>query len=413
MMRVTPRAPVANDRDTNRWRANLAWGVAFVVGYLCWSFRLPLLWGHNAPWDVPGDIWEVYSSAIYVAHGGYAYLYDPGTGYASLPLAAIIVAPFEWVGERLHLVAGVPWHLRRPSMWLVLAPVVAIGCTPVIWAARSLAWELGVRQRLWLVQLNALVVVSVPCAVFGHFEDALAVAGIFMAWRAAARNKWVAMAIWLAFAIASKEWAVLAVPMMICHAPHGQRVRLGAIAVAIPLVLVAPCLVRDFSATVRAIFIASYAHAVPTNGHVGLLSAFIPGGFTQVGVLVFAVGSALFRKWPLQAAMCAVAALFALRVIAEPVAFLYYFSAPLSVLTMIAATSGRRVSFPRFALALVPSLWAWPVHINHTVWWLGMALASAALAKAVRDALRDESRQHRTGIPEAQGDLGTPALVSG
>ena len=42
-----------------------------------------------------------------------------------------------------------------------------------------------------------------------------------------------------------------------------------------------------------------------------------------------------------------------------------------------------------------------------------MALASAALAKAVRDALRDESRQHRTGIPEAQGDLGTPALVSG
>jgi hypothetical protein len=411
-MRAIPQAPTANDRDTNRWRANLAWGVLFISGYFCWSFRLPLLWGHRAAWDVPGDIWEVYTSAIYVVHGGYSFLYDPGTGYASLPLPAIIVAPFEWVGERLHLVAGVPLRLRRPSMWLVLAPVVAMGCMPVIWAARSLAWELGVRQRLWLVQLNALLVVSVPCALFGHFEDALAVAGIFMAWRAAARSNWVATAIWCAVAIASKEWAVLAVPIMICQAPHGQRVRLGAIAVGTPLLLVAPCLVRDFGNTVTAIFIASYAHAVPGNGHLGLLGAFVPGGFTQVGVLILAAASGLFRKWSLPTAMCAVGVLFALRVIAEPVAFLYYFSAPLAVLTMVVATGGRRVSLPRLGLALVPGLWACPVHINHVVWCLGMGLASAALAMVVRDALRDGGWQRRTGVPRASDGLGTPVPIS-
>jgi len=413
MMPAVPQVPTANDRDTNRWGANLAWGILFIGGYLCWSFRVPFLWGHHAAWDVPGDIWEVSNSAIYVAHGGYAYLYDPGTGYAALPLPAIIVAPFVWLGERLHLVAGFPWYLRRPSMWLVLAPVVAIGCTPVIWAARSLAWELGVRQRLWLVQLNALLVVSVPCAKFGHFEDALAVAGIFMAWRAAARSKWTAMAIWCAFAIASKEWAVLAVPIMVAQAPRPHRVRVGAIALGTPMLLLVPCLIRDFGHTVDAIFISSYAGAVSGNGYVGLLRGLVPGEFTQVGVLVLAAVFGLFRKWSLPTAMCAVAVLFSLRVIAEPVAFLYYFSAPLAVLTMVVAASGRRVSLPRFGLALVPWLWAWPLHINLVVWWLGMALASAALAKAVRDALRDESRQHRTGIPEAQGDLGTPALVSG
>jgi hypothetical protein len=412
-MPAIPPALTANDRDANRWRANLVWGVLFIGGYFCWSFRLPLLWGHHAAWDVPGDIWEVYTSAIYVVHGGYAFLYDPGTGYASLPLPAIIVAPFEWVGERLHLVAGVPSYLRRPSMWLVLAPVVALGCTPVIWAARSLAWELGVRQRLWLVQLNALLVVSLPCALFGHFEDALAVAGIFMAWRAAERSKWVATAIWCAVAIASKEWAVLAVPIMLCQAPRGQRVRLGAVAVGIPLLLVAPCLVRDFNSTVNAIFIASYAHAAPGNGHAGLLNAFVPGKFTQGGVLVLAAVFALFRKWSLPRAMCAVGVLFALRVIAEPVAFLYYFSAPFAVLTMIAATSRRRVSLPRFGLALVPWLWAWQLPVNHVVWWLGMALASGALFKVVRDALRDDSGQHLTASPDGQSELGAPVLVSG
>jgi hypothetical protein len=412
-MPAKPQAATAYDSDSNRWRANLAWGILFVGGYLCWSFRLPLLWGHHAAWDVPGDIWEVYNSAIYVAHGGYAFLYDPGTGYAALPLPAIIVAPFELLGERLHLVAGVPLHLSRPSMWFVLAPVVAGGCTPVVWAARSLAWELGVRQRLWLVQLNALLVVSVPCALFGHFEDALAVAGIFMAWRAAARSKWMATAIWCAVAIASKEWAVLAVPIMIAQAPSGQRVRLGAIAVGTPLLLLAPCLLRDCGNTITAVFVASSAHAVSGNGHVGLLSGLVPGEFTQVGVLVLAAICWLFRKWSLAMAMCAVGVLFALRVIAEPVAFLYYFSAPLAVLAMIVVTSGRRVSLARFGFTLVPWLWAWQWPVNHVVWWLGMALVSVALAAVVRDSLRDESWQHRTDVPEAESALRTPVLLSG
>ncbi len=336
-----------NDRDTNRWRANLTWGVLFVGAYLCWSFRLPpILWGHNAAWDVPGDIWEVHSAAIYVVHGGYAFLYDSGTAYAALPLPAIIVAPFEWVGERLHLVAGIPWYLRRPSMWLALAPVVALGCTPVIWAARSLAWELGVRQRLWVVQLNALLVVSVPCALFGHFEDALAVAAIFMAWRAAARSQWMPMAVWCAFAIASKEWSVLMVPLIVGQAPRVQRVRLGSIAVGIPLLLVVPCLARDFGNTVDAIFVGSTAGASSANGHIGVLSAILPGPVTQAGVLILAAASGLFRRWSLPATMCGVGALFALRVIAEPVAFQYYFAASFAILTMVVVTSGRRVSLP-------------------------------------------------------------------
>jgi hypothetical protein len=412
-MRTKPEAAAESDRDANRWWANLAWGVLFVGAYLCWSLRLPLLWGHHAAWDVPGDIWEVYSSAIYVVHGGYAFLYDPGTGYAALPLPAIIVAPFEWLGERLHLVAGIPDYVRRPSMWLVLAPVVAIGCTPVIWAARSLAWELGVRQRLWLVQLNALLVVSVPCALFGHFEDALAVAGIFMAWRAAARSNWMATAIWCAVSIASKEWAVLAVPMMICQAPRGRRARLGVIAAGTPLLLLAPCLLRDFGNTVTAIFVASSAPAAPGNGHVGLLSGLVPGEFTQAAVLVVAAAFGLFRKPSLPMAMCGVGVLFAFRVIAEPVAFLYYFSAPLAVLATIVVTSGRRVSLARFGLTLVPLLWALPLHINPGVWWSGMGLASAALATVVRDALRQGSRRRGTGAPEAHIELGTPVLLSG
>jgi len=266
-MLAVPLAAPLSDRDTGSWRTNLAWAAFFVVGYLCWSFRLPWAWGPHAAWDVPGDIWEAYSAAIYVAHGGYAFLYEARTGYASLPLPAIIVAPFVLLGERLHLVAGTPWYLRRPSMWLVLAPVVVTGCTPVIWAARALAWELGVRQRLWAVQLNALLVVSLPCALFGHFEDALAVACTFMAWRAAARNAWAPMAIWCAFAIASKEWAVLAVPVLLGQAPRGDRARLTAIAVGAPLLMVLPCLARDFRTTFMAIFTTA-AHASAANGHV-------------------------------------------------------------------------------------------------------------------------------------------------
>jgi hypothetical protein len=137
-MPAIPQAATANERDSNRWRANLAWGILFVGGYLCWSFRLPLLWGHHAAWDVPGDIWEVYSSAIYVAHGGYAFLYDPGTGYAALPLPAIIVAPFELLGERLHLVAAFRCALvgrACGSSWL---PSWRWGARP--WSGRRAHW---------------------------------------------------------------------------------------------------------------------------------------------------------------------------------------------------------------------------------------------------------------------------------
>jgi hypothetical protein len=179
------------------------------------------------------------------------------------------------------------------------------------------------------------------------------------------------------------------------------------------MLLLVPCLLRDFGHTFDAIFISSYAGAVSGNGYVGLLRGLVPGEFTQVGVLVLAAAFGLFRKWPLPTAMCAVAVLFSLRVIAEPVAFLYYFSAPLAVLTMVVATSGRRVSLPRLGLALLPWLWAWPLHIDRVAWWLGMALASASLAAAVSTALRDESRKHRAAIPDAQSAVGTPALVSG
>ena len=262
-------------RDPHPLAGALLVGAVTAGLYFAWS----LWWGpvvdHVQSWGIALDTWMPVTAAIYVSHGAYQEVYFGSSGYFALPLSAILLAPVVRLGEALGLVNGYPYPIPRPSMWWVVGPsVIAWGSVPVLYAARAVAWTAGVRRRLWVLQVATALFVVVPCLVWGHFEDSLAVAGVLLALRARMRGRDLAAALLIALAICSKQWAVLAAPFFVLSAPRGQRLRSAAVIVGLPALLAALPLAYHPYHTIRALLLQPTPRLAGLHvGHASVLAA--------------------------------------------------------------------------------------------------------------------------------------------
>lgn len=374
-------------------RRRLAWNVAaiavFTVGFTAWTLLwMPLVHGARL-WVVPGDEWLSVGPARYIAEGRYPMLYGAQRGFDALPLVALVLSPFVAIGDHLRL-AQVG---AEPSLLLVVGPVGALACSLVAPATRAFAWQMGVRRRLWLLQATVLVTCALPCALWGHFEDALAMASLLYTWRAAAQGRWVTAAMWCSLAVASKEWAVLAVPFLIVLTPAGTRLRVLVASAAVPALLVAPCLVGDFSLTLRAIFCS----AMPTVSGWDYLGRFA-GTAGRLAVLGAApVVAVTFRRRGVGSSLSIVAAMFAARVIVEPLLLSYYVAAPLTALLAAVVAAKGCATARDLVLIVLPMLWILPDVGHGVAWWLGLAVAAGGATVPLWRA-RLPARHHSQGM---------------
>jgi hypothetical protein len=381
-------------RDRLRWPSSIAGGVVFSAILLAYSLeRL------RRAWIIPGDIWYVTAAAHYVQNGALGYLYSAGPHFDALALSAVLLAPVVAVGDALHLTQGYPLPVHHASMWLLLAPVtLLLPGLLVLAAGRALAWELGCRRGLWQIQVLLAVTVLLPAAVWGHFEDALALALLLEGVRRVMTGRLDGGFFLVALAICAKQWAVLAVPVLLVCVPRDRRVRAAAVALALPAALVAFPLAVDWAHASRALLFKAtpirsrVGHVSPLVHEWGVHASVLLRGAALAGSLLVAVRSRLVPArpdWP--RALGAIGVCFLLRGILEPVGFAYYLGPGAAVLTLAVVAGAVRGKGPsgtgrsRVAgLAVAPVaagavLWSLWVHGSGWTWWLPELGCCAAL----------------------------------
>jgi hypothetical protein len=349
-------------------------GFVLVLVFAClgvtWSFLwMPVVHGRDA-WLVGGDAWIGFPAARHVIEGKYALLYQASRGFDALPLPALLLAPVVAVGDSLHLTQTGP----TPTSWWLLGPTTAVLCALLVPATGRLTLATGKTRMLWLPQTTVLVTAAIPCFLSGHFEDALAMAAFLYAAGAALEERWERSGLWFSFAIAFKEWAVLALPLLIVLVPAGRRLRVFSLSVLVPVVLLTPCLVGDFGGTVHAIVGSAVRSAVGWD-YLGPVS----GTFGRSAVLGAApIVALLSRRKTVEGMLAVAAALFTARVLLEPIFTPYYVAAPLTTLVAAVIVKRRYLRWGHPVLLVLPMLWVLPLAVHTGEWWLGLVGSSAA-----------------------------------
>jgi hypothetical protein len=386
--------PPVRSQTRSRVPATLWLGLTAVVTAMAYS----LLWNRvlgntfmvegdpspRYPFRTPADAWCMFDVTAYVANGALGSLYEACGGFLALPLFPILLAPASALAQALGL-TGPP--VATPTSWLLLGTAGALVVFPLLAAVGSI---LPAARRGLRVQLAAMLLVFVPAAVFyGHFEDVLAAALLAAAVRLGRDGRWLYGALAVGAAVACKQWALLAVPLLIPGVPRSQwrTVLLGS--AFIPFLLGVFTLAADWSHASRALLDPptwpAYGHpALWVDAHAESLATAVPRAILLTGTLVLA--------WRLRARPGLVPLLAGLgvallaRCFLEPVLHPYYACPGLLFLLLHErCTTGtvRRT----LALGLTFALWGgW--HGPAPVWWgVAALLCGLAAAPAVRTLL--------------------------
>jgi hypothetical protein len=302
-------------------------------------------------------------------------------------LYPILLAPLVAAGDALGLAAP---PAPGATMYLWLVPFTVGLAVPLLHQVRGLVADLGDGRPALTVQVwIALLVAGPVLVVCGHGEDALALLAVVAAVRLAVRERWLAAGLLLGVAIASKQWAALAVPAMVARSAGPQRPRLAVASLALPAALALLPLVVDWPHASRALL---HPPNYPGFGHPAL---WVDAGAAAVATAPFrlaALALAVVLAGRARAGTCWTRLLAVLgvtllaRCAFEPVVHVYYLAPGLALLLLHERVATGRC---RRAAVLGGLLVAWfPLHPAPALWWPVAALLAAALAyPAARELL--------------------------
>lgn len=354
-------------------RVPLMAGTGFVVTGLAFSFCWFPLSGHGSSWVQSRDLWSIYRSAQYVAWGDIGDIARSVT----LPGIAVLLAPVALLAGSLGLSTAFPLALPHPTAWLILAPVeLVLGALALLpLDALAVRHGIGGRRRLALCAAEALVLWPVV-AVWGHPEDALAVAASVLAVMAASDCRWRHAGWWFGIAVAMQPFVLALLPLLVLGLVPRMRDRVlfllrsaapSAALLAIPLLrnwqlttstmfnqanypsldhptpwlFLAPVLHPGHWATAeRAFRVGSRFHVYRYQHWVGAVVGTGPGHLIALAVSVV-VGLWAWRHRPSpEEALWLAAACLVLRCIFESVEDPFYVWPALAVVLVVAATRG-------------------------------------------------------------------------
>jgi len=381
-------ATEANPRSGDRhcFSSSLTIGVGFAALAMFYSLYLyhvlyhRRLTGHDV-WYTPSDIWNTVNAGRFVWHGALGYVYDTGLSYA-LPLSFILTAPISALVDHFHLAEGF-FPLARPSAWLIVGPFSLLFGIFLLDAVRRLAWDLGIRRKLWMVQLLAVVVVLVPSFQWGHFEDIIALIFVLHAARYILSTDFVRAALLVSLAVTSKQWAVMLIPFLVFLAPRGRRLRCLAAACALPGLFT--LFVLGFGG--RVAFDALFS---PVNmgrtapGHLAFYATWLGSKTSQssrsIGMLLSVFVGWKFRKVRGVPQVLAVMSLLLLiRPFSEAINYSYYWSPALILAGFVGVAAHGRFRIRDWMWQVPAIAWTLP-HGNpaESAWWWAVELVLLA-----------------------------------
>lgn len=391
------------------------------VGALFSMVLMPALFRRESWfWYSSGDAWFVLKAARYVSAGALGFLYEANPLFVSTPLGPIVLAPVAWVAYRFGLTfSRDPFSIAHPTVWPLYLAYSLLWSVVFYHAVRTLAETLRLeRHRLRIDASAGFLVVAPTFIVWGHMEDFMAVAFLLFCVRDVIDENWRRATWALGFAIAFKQFAVLALPLVLWQMPKREKIPGAVRASVLPGALAAFTLAVDWSHASRALlgaqigYLAPLAHVTPwwpgTLGHTE--SATIE----RVLAFAAAVGVGWFarRVRDPKALLAAFGVVLLIRPAFEPVVYFYYL-APCMVFFLLheRLTSGRMRRTLGAAVLLhvvLESRWA----LTRSLWWPMTVVLCGVMAGPAIAALRRASTSSATAAAVTDDDSGSPGLDS-
>jgi hypothetical protein len=377
-------------RDPGRWTSSLLIGLAFAAVALLYSLVLDQMIRGGHFWFYPADVWSIVDAGRDVWHGALGYVYQgAANGSYALPLSFVLIAPASGLIDHFGLVEGAPFPVAHPSAWLVVGPYTLMFGIVVMHAARRLAWELGVRHRLWVVQVLTAVVVLFPTYYWGHFEDAIALAFVMYAVRRMLRQEYVMAALLLSVAVSAKQWVIPLIPLIVFSAPPGRRLRCLVAACALSAAFATLVFGADWADASKALLFPVNQTNI-TEGHVAFYWTWFGSKTSRasrtIGLLLASGLACRLRRVQRPAAlMGGMAALLLLRPLFEAINFSYYWTPALILAGFSGLAAHRRVRWQDWIWPVLAILWSSPRSNLHTtsLWWIGELIVLSAAAVQV------------------------------
>lgn len=391
----------AETRDTHPLRTSVVLGVVLTVGGMAWSL---FIWPALSPipplhyWDAPPDVWHVMAAAHIVAHGKLFLIYRAsaifgsagftgqfGTGqYQAGPLLPILLAPVALVGQIFKLSEWVIRWEPRPTMWLVYGPYgLLISAIPFLFAIRSLAWIAGIKRNLLRLQIAAGALVLIPVAVYyGHYDDALSLAFLILSVRDLSEKRWMRAAVMLGIAVGFKQWAWMALPLLLAATPKEHRLRSLLPSAVAPAAFFALALAVDWRFANLALL---KADTCPACGHSALWVSsqamnFV-GGPPRLGVFLvaFVVAWRVRGRYDAASLSAALGITLLARLAFEPVVYFYHLAPALALLMVHEELERGR---PWRTLVLGGCLLPWWAYYPsmRAEWWAVLGVLVVAIA---------------------------------
>lgn len=325
-------------------------------------------------WAVPLDVWMLVNGAEYVAAGALGYMYEARVGPA-LPLFHILLAPAAYIGYELGLTKSDPRFIAYPTMWLLVGPYAMSTAIPVLAWTRRLGQTLTGAAGLAHLQLAIAIVGIGPAFFYGHFEDGLALGLLLLALALRLSGRPDGAALALALAVASKQWALLALPVVALAYLPRFRARQWLLALSVPALLAGFVLAVDWSHAAPALFDAP---TYPELGHTALWArsgsrVIVTTPFRLLLLATpFAVALWLRRAPSEQVLLDGAALVLWARVLLEPVLHSYYLAPGLALLTVAAFRrkphSPVWSTWPTAALGFAMVM-LFALHPREWLWW--------------------------------------------
>jgi hypothetical protein len=217
------------------------WAIGVGLVYVAVGLLYSFFWGpvvdHSSIWQQPGDMWATFRVAHLVGWGDIGDIYSQGAGFITFPGIAVLLAPLAMLAWSMHWTESYPYPLAHASGWPVLAvAVMGLGIFALV-ALDALAEHLGAsrNRRIALSVIQAAILFNVD-VVWGHPEDAVAVAfgvyGLLAVMRGRIRQSgWC-----IGFGIAFQPFLLLALPVALARMTWHDGVR-TLVRAALPAVL--------------------------------------------------------------------------------------------------------------------------------------------------------------------------------
>jgi hypothetical protein len=208
---------------------------------------------HLRGWSYTMDIWNYLQLAHLADVGAYPAIYGQ-LSLGTTPGIVAALAPVWWIAHVAGMSASYGFVLWHPTAWLILGPFEVVLSASVLFAVDAVAVHLGASttRRLLICAIEVYALYNV--VLWGHPEDAVAVAFLLYGCLAASQRQWSRFGWLVGAAVAFQPVVLLALPVLLFAGDWrrwpGLLVRVTAPTAAL---LVAP-VTMNWSVTVHALF---------------------------------------------------------------------------------------------------------------------------------------------------------------